>query len=369
MKNLFKVLAVVLCLALVFAGCSNNEPAPAPQGGETGEEKTYNDYTLDEIIEKAKAEGSLESVGMPNEWANWGETWDEYTAAYGITHNDTDMSSAEELTMFQNDASKAIGDVGAAFTKQVVDEDLTLGYKTSYWDSVPDWAKGPDGKWMIAYTGATTFVYNKSLLTEAVPTSWADVKNGTYSIAIGDVVGGATGQGNVISTAYAFGGDLDNLEPAYEFWTEMATAGRINPIDITLQGFESGEVPFGVVWSYNAATYRDTLIANKGYDVEIAIPSDGAILSGYASVINKTTNTPFAACLAREYIFSDEGQINLAKAGAIPTRSDVVIPADIQVYDPASYANAHGISDIAHYAEVCTEVGQWWNDNIIPLLG
>ena len=358
--TLFKLIAVLACLSLVLAGCSSS-------GNES--EVNLNDYTLDEIIEKAKEEGHLESVGMPDSWANWGETWEEYTAEYGITHNDSDMSSAEELTMFANDSTRAIGDVGIAFTKQAVEDGLVQSYKTSYWDSVPDWAKDSDGLWMVAYTGCTAFLYNETLLGGEMPTSWQEVRDGDYTISIGDVVGGATGQGNVIATAYAFGGDIDNLEPAYEFWLEMAKAGRINKIDITYQNFESGEVPFGVIWSYNAVTYRDNASASKGYQMSTCIPSDGSILVGYASVINKTTDTPFAAALAREYIFSDEGQINLAKSGAIPTRTDVVIPEDAQQFDPAEYANAVGISDAEHYAEVCAEISAWWNDNIIPLLG
>ena len=31
--------------------------------------------SLDEITEKAKEEGTVESVGMPDTWANWGLSW------------------------------------------------------------------------------------------------------------------------------------------------------------------------------------------------------------------------------------------------------------------------------------------------------
>ncbi|MCI7138669.1 MAG: extracellular solute-binding protein [Oscillospiraceae bacterium] len=362
--NLFKLIAILACMTLIFAGCSgsNNENAV-----------DLNSYTLDEIIEKAKAEGHLESVGMPDSWANWGESWEGYTAEYGITHNDSDMSSAEELSMFESDPTRAIGDVGFAFTTKLKNdkgEDIVQSYKTSYWDSVPDWAKDADGKWMVAYTGCTAFLYNNDILSDPMPTSWKEVREGNYTIAIGDVVGGATGQGNVIATAYAFGGDIDNLQPAYDFWLEMAEAGRINGIDITSQNFESGEVPFGVIWSYNAYSYSKSLATNKGYNMTYCIPSDGAILSGYASVINANTTTPFAAALAREYIFSDQGQINLAKAGAIPTRTNVEIPAEVaaETFEPSSYAHAVGFADAEHYGEVCTEIAAWWSENILPLI-
>lgn len=34
-----------------------------------------NSMTLDDITAKAKEEGDVESVGMPDSWANWGQTW------------------------------------------------------------------------------------------------------------------------------------------------------------------------------------------------------------------------------------------------------------------------------------------------------
>ncbi len=358
MRKSLKLIAILACLALVFAGCSSggNEAAV-----------NLNDYTLDEIIAKAKEEGHVESVGMPDSWANWGLSWDGLEAEYGVTQSDVDMSSAEELTTFANDNTKDIGDVGFAFTKQAIADGLVQSYKTSYWESVPSWAKDPDGLWMVAYTGATAFIYNNDLCDEPMPTSWADVRKGTYKLTIGDVVGGATGQGVVIATAFAFGGGLDNLEPAFEFWTEMAKAGRIDKGDILLNRIQAGEVQCGVTWSYNAPGYRNE---TPNYDITIGIPTDGAILVGYASVINKNSDTPFAAALAREYIFSDAGQINLAKAGAVPTRTDVEIPAEViaETFDPATYANAVGIEDPDEYAAVCAQVSEWWNENIIPLL-
>lgn len=207
------------------------------------------------------------------------------------------MSSSEELQMFKTEGengTKDIGDVGFAFGQQAIDEDLVQGYKTSYWDSVPDWAKAEDGKWMVAYTGATTFLTNTEQV-ENVPTSWADIKAGDYKVALGDI-GGGTAQAAVIASAYAFGGDLNNLDPAFEFWTELAEAGRINTLDILQQNFETGEIAVGVIWSYTAVPYKDQITQ---YKMEATIPSDGSIMSGYASVINKYALHPHAAALAR----------------------------------------------------------------------
>ncbi len=361
-KSLLIVVLLLTISSLLLASC----------GAQQAETETIdlNTYTLDQIVEKAKEEGHVESVGMPDSWANWGETWQELTATYGITHADTDMSSAEELNMFENEKdapTKDIGDVGLAFTTEAIERGLVQGYKTSYWDAVPDWAKGENGLWMIAYTGVTTFLYNEDITDEPAPTSWADVRNGTYKITIGDVIGGATGQGNVLSTAYAFGGDMENLDPAFEFWAEMAKAGRIDQGDILLQRIQAGEVQLGVTWSYNALGYRDQ---TPNYKFTVGVPSDGSILSGYASVINSYAPHPFAAALAREYIFSDEGQNNLAKGGAVPTRTDISIPQEIQdaTIQQSEYANSVPIKDAAAYAAVGAEISKRWEEEIIPLM-
>lgn len=380
------VLAAVLAMTMVAASCGKSD---APAGGDASSADTkgaetqaadtesaasdsgavdLNAASLDEIIEKAKEEGRVESVGMPDSWANWGLSWQGLKDEYGIDHADADMSSAEELQMFKTEGengTKDIGDVGFAFGKQAIEEDLVQGYKTSYWDSVPDWAKAEDGKWMVAYTGCTTFLTNTDLVSN-VPKSWADVKAGDYSVALGDINGG-TAQAAVIASAYAFGGDLNNLDPAFEFWTELAEAGRINTLDILQQNFETGEVPMGVIWSYTAIPYKQNITQ---YAMEATIPSDGSIMSGYASVINKNAPHPYAAALAREYIFSDKGQANLASAGAIPTRTDVVIPDEIQeaTFRQADYANAVPMEDAEAYAKACEEVVTRWQEEIIPLL-
>lgn len=359
-KNFVKAFAIVLCMSLILAGCS---------GAAQKKEVDLNKLSLDEIIAGAKKEGKLESVGMPGSWANWQDTWDAIESEYGIEHNDTDMSSAEEINMFETEKSaptKDIGDVGHKFGPEAKTKGVTQSYKTSYWDSVPDWAKDADGHWMIAYTGVTTFLTNTDLVSNP-PKSWEDVRNGDYKLTIGDVLTGATGQGNVLATAYAFGGSIDNIQPGIDFWKEMAKAGRIDQGDILLQRVQAGEVEVGVTWSYNALGYRDQ---TPNYTFDTCVPSDGAIMSGYASIINKYAPHPHAAALAREYIFSDAGQINLAKGYAVPTRTDVEIPAEVQEKGLSSdeYKNAIPVTDPAKYAEACAKIAKAWQEEVIPLM-
>ncbi len=107
MKNKFFKFGMSALIAATFlTRCSEESTKTAVD---------LNSMTIDEITEKAKEDGEINSVGMPDTWANWIETWNEIEENYGIKHTDTDMSSAEELAIFANeasDATKDIGDVG-----------------------------------------------------------------------------------------------------------------------------------------------------------------------------------------------------------------------------------------------------------------
>lgn len=78
-------------------------------------ELDLNALSVEELETKAKEEGHVETVGMPDTWANWKDTWDALEKDYGITQADTDMSSAEEIALFEqekNSPTKDLGDVG-----------------------------------------------------------------------------------------------------------------------------------------------------------------------------------------------------------------------------------------------------------------
>ena len=358
------VLSIILILsAVTMAGCSKVKTA-------SSESIDLNSTPLETITEKAKEEGSVESVGMPDTWANWGETWTEITANYGIKHNDVDMSSAEELALFESEkenATKDIGDVGQAFGPVAEEKGLTLKYKTSYWDQIPDWAKDDDGDWIIGYYGTISILTNKDLVATP-PTSFADLLNGDYKVAVGDVTKASQAQCAVLSAAIANGGSESNIQPGIDFFKKLAEAGRLDMGELSLTRLEKGEIAVAILWDYNALGYRDQFKANNANaNFEVCVPADGSIQSGYCSVINAYTKHPYAAALSREYIFSDEGQINLAKGYAKPIRSDVVLPEDVKakLLPDEQYAKARMISDYENWNKTVETIGTIWQEDVI----
>lgn len=319
------------------------------------------------LEQAARAEGQVNSVGMPDSWANWKDTWADLQRLYGLKHSDTDMSSAQEIAKFAAEKSNAtadIGDVGAAFGPIAVQQGVTQAYKPTTWDQIPDWAKDDDGHWMLAYTGSIAFIVNKQLVKEA-PTSWADLKKGTYKVAIGDVGTAAQAVNGVLAAAIANGGDEKNIQPGLDFFADIAKQGRLSLANPTIQTLERGEVEVGVVWDFNGLGYREQIDPSR---FEVLIPSDGSVISGYSTIINKYAKHPNAAKLAREYILSDAGQINLAKGNARPIRAEhLTLPADVQakLLPNEQYAKVQPIKDPDAWEETSKALPQLWQEHVI----
>lgn len=353
-------LGIILLLATsILAGCGT-ESEVTTQNTET-EEKT-----LEEITELAKQEGKVVSVGMPDSWANWKDTWEDLNKIYGLQHSDTDMSSAEEIAKFEAEKDKAtadIGDVGLTFAPIAVEKGVTQPYKSSYWDDIPDWAKDEDGHWIIGYTGTISFISNKNIVGNP-PKSWKDLLEGDYMVSVGDVGVAAQANNAVLAAAMALGGNESNIQPALDFFAELAKQGRLSFANPTIAAIEKGEVEVGILWDFNALNYRDQLGKE---DYEVSVPKDGSIISGYATIINKYAPNPNAAMLTREYILSDEGQINLAKGYARPIRSNVKIPADVKekMLPQEQYKNAKPLQDFAAWEETSRTLSQVWQQQVL----
>lgn len=322
---------------------------------------------LQALEKAARAEGTVNSVGMPDSWANWKDTWNDLNTKYGLKHSDTDMSSAQEIAKFaaeKDNATADIGDVGAAFGPIALQQGVTQPYKPSTWEQIPSWAKDADGHWMLAYTGSIAFIVNKQLVKD-VPKSWADLKNGKYRVAIGDVSAAAQAVNGVLAAAIANGGDEKNIQPGLDFFAAIAEQGRLSLSNPTIQTLEKGEVEVGIVWDFNGLSYRDQIDPSR---FEVLIPSDGSVISGYTTIINKYAKHPNAAKLAREYILSDAGQINLAKGNARPIRAEhLTLPAEVQakLLPNEQYAKVQPIKDAAAWEATSKALPQMWQENVI----
>ena len=324
------------------------------------------DGDIQSLIDAAKKEGAVYSVGMPGSWANWKDTWNDLNTHYGLNHQDTDMSSAQEIAKFEAEKKNAtadIGDVGFAFARVAVKKGVTQPYKPTTWSDIPNWAKDKDGHWALAYTGTIAFITNNNLVKQA-PTSWADLLNGQYKVTVGDVGVAAQANNAVLAAAFTNGGDESNLKPALDFFSKLAKQGRLSFTDPSLANLEKGEVEVAIMWDFNALNYRDQIDRSR---FTVTIPQDGSVISGYTTIINKYAKNPNAAKLAREYIFSDQGQINLAQGYARPIRSNIELPESIKakLLSNDQYQNVHPVTDFNAWEKSARKLPRQWQENVL----
>ena len=135
MKNariLSAVLAVMLMISMLTACGGNETQVEMPEvnvdpsitvelNGET--------IALADLVANAQAERDIQSVGMPDDWANWKDSWNGINTTYGLTHGDVDMTSAEEIAIFlaeKDDPTKDVGDIGLSMTPEAIESTENL---------------------------------------------------------------------------------------------------------------------------------------------------------------------------------------------------------------------------------------------------
>ncbi|MDI3270496.1 MAG: ABC transporter substrate-binding protein, partial [Bacillota bacterium] len=196
-------LALLVGGLLLASGCGSTVAQTGPVPIATPE-------TIAQLEEGARKEGAIVSYGLPDDWANWKESWATFTQRYGLKHQDTDMSSAEEIQKFKAERNRPqadVGDIGIQFGPTAVAEGVTMAYKNSHWNEIPDWAKDPEGNWVAWYTGTMSIMVNKNLVANT-PKTFKDLLKPEYKgkIAFGDPRQAANANWAVFAAAFALGG-------------------------------------------------------------------------------------------------------------------------------------------------------------------
>ncbi|OGN93509.1 MAG: iron ABC transporter substrate-binding protein, partial [Chloroflexi bacterium RBG_13_48_10] len=284
----------------------------------------------DEVLKAAQKEGTLTTIALPHDWANYGEIISTYKSKYNMAVNELnpDAGSADELEAIRaNKDSKGpqapdVVDVGIGYTDGAKKEGIWAAWKVTDWDTIPADLKDPDGYWWAEYYGVLVFEINKDLITEN-PVDWPDLLKPIYKGKVA-MAGDVLKSNQSVQTVMASGLSMTNGDIALapqaglEFWKEMVSNGNFIPVIADQGKIAQGETPIVMEWDYLALANRDALAGNPPLD--IVVPTTGVLGGPYAGAISAYAPHPAAARLWWNFVMSDEGQNLYLKGYAHPSR-------------------------------------------------
>ena len=320
----------------------------------------------------AKAEGKLNTIALPPNWANYGKIISGFQSKYGITitnaaPNDTSAQENQAIVSLKGQSrAPDVVDVGPSFAAQGAAQGLFTPYFVATWATIPDSMKDPTGLWYGDYYGVISFGTNLNVQKNA-PKDWSDLLNARYhgQVAIdGDPRSANDAFSAVYAAALANGGSLDDITPGIDFFAKLKKAGNYIPADALPANISKGSTPIAIRWDYLNLADKKSFAGNPPF--EVSVPPSGVYGGFYCQAISKTAPNPNAARLWQEYIYSDEGQLlylegfthparyaDMAKRGVIPAAVTAQLP-------PASqYANIQFASQAQLAAASKIVTAQW----------
>lgn len=313
--------------ALIVSACS----------GGTGDSKwkTANSATagggMEELVKAAEAEGALNVIAVPPEWANYKGVIEKFKAKYPkITVNEQgpDFNSQQEIDAVNNNkgTDKAPDVLDLAPAIALANTALFAPYQVAAWADIPANLKESTGLWFSDYAGFQSVGCDTKKV--AAPATVADMLKPEYKgmIALnGNPKTAAAALNGVLMASLANGGSADDIAPGVTWFDQLNAAQNLLPVDPTPTTIASGQTPCVIDWEYNNAGLIESLKA-KGIDWKVSVPSDAPpVASYYYQAINKDAPHPAAARLWEEFLFTPEAQNEWLKGFARPVLLQTMI--------------------------------------------
>jgi putative spermidine/putrescine transport system substrate-binding protein len=279
--------------------------------------------SLKELVAQAKKEGTLNTIALPPDWANYGEIMSTFTKKYGIkiSNDNPDGSSAQEnqavRSLKGDPRAPDVLDVSPSFAQAGANEGLYAKFFTTNFKKVPRAMKDGRGFWIGDYWGVTSFGINTAVVSN-VPKTWQDLLKPEYKNKValnGSPLTSGSAQAGVFAAALANGGSLSNVGPGIDFFQKLKQAGNFIPVAATPQTIASGQTPITIDWDYLNLAYAKEFPSAK---IKTSVPSDGVYGAYYCQAINATGPHPWAARLWQEFLYSDQGQLLWLKGYSHP---------------------------------------------------
>ncbi len=311
----------------MIAACTSSSSPPTVNAGSA---KSAADVGgMDGLIAAAKAEGQLNTIGLPPDWANFAAIMSGFTSKYGIKIN------SENPAAFGQDEVDAVGKLG---TSNQAPDVLDLGmkvaldntslfapYEVATWGDIILTQKDPGGLWYQDYGGHMSIGYDSSKVPEV-----SDISDLLGSLFHGRVA--LTGDpsksdptkadaalNGLLMASLANGGSLDDVTKGVDFFHQLKLKGNLALVPATTATVKSGSTPVVFEWDYLSQFHLGDVPTWK-----IFVPPTATLGLYYAQAINKHAPHPAAARLWEEYLYSDEGQNLFLRGGKRPVRESAM---------------------------------------------
>ena len=331
MRRVLVAGTAALSAALLLSSCAGGagSSTESASGVDAATATSLADFgTMEELEAAAIAEGQLNVIALPRDWANYGEVFDLFAEKYPeitINEQSPDVSSADEITAAETnkglDTAPDVFDIGLAVALQ--NTDVFAPYKVETWDDIPDALKESTGLFVGDYGGYMSVGYDSSKFD--APTEISDLLGADYkgSVAInGDPTQAGAAFAAVGLATVQNDGTLDDFQPGIDFFSDLNAAGNMLKLDVTTATITNGETPVVFDWDYLNATHKAD---NPNWEV-VVFPGVG-YAGYYNQAINIDAPNPAAARLWQEFLYSDEVQNLWLKGGARPVRMEAMIEA------------------------------------------
>ena len=363
MNRLAKVAIAAACVALAASACGNSSGSASSVNWAKATSAQAGGG-MDALVAAAKAEGTLNVITLPDDWADYGTIMKSFTAKYGIKINDADPdgSSADEINAVQKDKSLPsapdVLDVGNSHALPYVS--LFAPYEVQSWSDIPAALKDPNGAWYGDYGGYITIACDAAKVAPApCPTSFAQLVapanvsayQGKVSID-GDPTAANAAFSAVWAAALANGGSMSNIQPGISFFATLKKNGEFNSTQDSESTIEQGSTPIAIDWEFNNSQYAADL-KKDGVDLKVVIPTDSLFSAYYDQAINKNAPHPAAARLWEEYLYSATGQNDFMGGFARPVEFDAMQTAGtLDAADEADLPKVDGTPQFPTAAEL-----------------
>ncbi len=277
----------------------------------------------------AQAEDSI-CYNCPPQWADWASMLQAIEAEIGVKMPHDNKNSGQTLSQLLAERESPVADVayyGVTTGIKAANEGVATAYKPKGFDDIAEGLKDPDGRWFTIHYGTLGLFVNKDALGGApVPACWADLKKPEYEGMVGylDPSSAFVGYAGAVAVNRAFGGDLDNFDPAITYFNELAENDPIVPKQTSYARVVSGEIP--ILFDYDFNAYRGKYTEDGNF--EFVLPCEGSVVVPYVMSLVANGPKPEVGKKVLDFILSDKGQAIWTNAFLKPARP-VELPADV----------------------------------------